>query len=321
MIALEPRTAAETATELYLELLKRSLLSLLDEDESYPQPSVEDDGRPEGPLSKLAAAGLFLVGRTPALQGAGRRLGGRPPRSLKAVSSFDREKRLDGRGFPSRALTMIGMRRLDNVQALVEDVLARNVPGDLIESGVWRGGSTIFMRGLLAVHGVADRVVWVADSFEGPPRPGQEGMERSFDSPEQGRAWKAAIGRHPRAIMAMAANLRRGTSYDDVRESFARYGLLDEQVRFLRGWFHETLPSAPIERLALLRLDGDLYDSTYQALEALYPKLSVGGYAIVDDYGSFSECRRAVDDYLRGAGGDVEPRCITDRALFGGRDA
>jgi hypothetical protein len=116
--------------------------------------------------------------------------------------------------------------------------------------------------------------------------------------------------------MVMAARLRDGTSYDDVREHFERYGLLDDQVRFLRGWFHETLPAAPIERLALLRLDGDLYDSTFQALQALYPKLSVGGYAIVDDYGSFSECRRAVHDYLRIAGCEAELRRVDDEAVY-----
>jgi hypothetical protein len=107
-----------------------------------------------------------------------------------------------------------------------------------------------------------------------------------------------------------------GMSYDEVRERFDRYGLLDDQVQFLRGWFRDTLPSAPIERLALLRLDGDLYDSTYDALDALYPRLSTGGYAIVDDYNTYKECRRAVHDYLgrTGAGADIQP--IDDEAVF-----
>jgi Macrocin-O-methyltransferase (TylF) len=107
-----------------------------------------------------------------------------------------------------------------------------------------------------------------------------------------------------------------GMSYEEVRERFDRYGLLDDQVQFLKGWFRDTLPSAPIERLALLRLDGDLYDSTYDALDALYPRLSTGGYAIVDDYNTFDECRRAVHDYLgrTGAGADIQP--IDDEAVF-----
>ncbi len=68
-------------------------------------------------------------------------------------------------------------------------------------------------------------------------------------------------------------------------------------MRFLEGWFRDTLPNAPIESLAVIRLDGDLYESTTDALAALYPKLSPGGFVIVDDYGAFEPCRRAVDDY------------------------
>ena len=120
----------------------------------------------------------------------------------------------------------------------------------------------------------------------------------------------------PARTQAIIDELMRRTSYEEVRENFDRFGLLDDQVRFLPGWFHETLPSAPIERLALLRLDGDLYDSTYDALHALYPKLSNGGYAIVDDYGTFQECRQAVQDYLdtTGARADLQP--IDDDAVY-----
>jgi len=84
---------------------------------------------------------------------------------------------------------------------------------------------------------------------------------------------------------------------EEVQLNFARYGLLDEQVRFLPGWFRDTLPSAPIEKLALLRLDGDLYESTMDGLVNLYPKLSVGGYVIIDDYGAIEACKQAVHDY------------------------
>ena len=82
-----------------------------------------------------------------------------------------------------------------------------------------------------------------------------------------------------------------------VQDNFRRYGLLDQQVRFLKGWFRDTLPTAPIERLAVLRLDGDLYESTIQALDGLYHKLSVGGFVIVDDYGNVPACRQAVHDF------------------------
>jgi O-methyltransferase len=88
-------------------------------------------------------------------------------------------------------------------------------------------------------------------------------------------------------------------SLDEVRANFARYGLLDEQVRFLPGWFRDTLPGAPIERISVLRLDGDMYESTWVALEALYPKLARGGYVVVDDYLNIAACRAAVDDFRR----------------------
>jgi len=85
-------------------------------------------------------------------------------------------------------------------------------------------------------------------------------------------------------------------SLEDVRKNFERYELLDDQVQFLVGWFKDTLPSAPIDRLAVLRLDGDMYESTIQSLDALYPKLSPGGYCIIDDH-HLPECRAAVADY------------------------
>ncbi len=82
-----------------------------------------------------------------------------------------------------------------------------------------------------------------------------------------------------------------------VRANFERYGLLDDQVRFLPGWFKDTLQDAPIDRISLLRLDGDLYESTIQGLDALYPRLSRGGFCIIDDYHAIEACRQAVTDY------------------------
>jgi hypothetical protein len=80
--------------------------------------------------------------------------------------------------------------------------------------------------------------------------------------------------------------------------------MLDSQVKFLKGWFKDTLPLAPIERLALMRLDGDYYESTWDALNNLYDKLSIGGFVIIDDYGedSWTYCRKAVDDFRRERG-------------------
>jgi hypothetical protein len=86
-------------------------------------------------------------------------------------------------------------------------------------------------------------------------------------------------------------------SQEQVRANFARYDLLDDQVQFLEGWFKDTLPTAPVGALAVLRLDGDYYESTIQILEALYHKVSPGGFVIVDDYGCIEACRQAVTDF------------------------
>jgi len=177
-------------------------------------------------------------------------------------------------GFPH---TMLNRRRVENIEFCLDTILKENVPGDCMECGVWRGGSVIFMRGYLAAHGVTDRTVWVADSFEGIPAP---------SLPQDG-------GLH----LSKETHPMLAIDLETVRNLFERYGLLDEQVRFLKGWFKDTLPQAPVERLALLRLDGDLYESTMDALEALYDKVVPGGFVIIDDYGCLEPCRRAVTEF------------------------
>lgn len=194
--------------------------------------------------------------------------------------AFDPALREQGQDWPRVAHTMVGRKRLDNLQQCVETALAEGVPGDLIETGVWRGGCTVLMRAILKAHGDATRTVWVADSFEGLPRPDAE-------------RFPADRGDTHHEVDYLRV------SEDDVRETFRRYGLLDAQVRFLKGWFRDTLPHAPIERLAVLRLDGDMYESTIDALDALYPKLSPRGFVIVDDYGAIPACRQATEDYRR----------------------
>jgi len=96
-------------------------------------------------------------------------------------------------------------------------------------------------------------------------------------------------------------------SLEEVQNNFKKYGLLDDQVKFLKGYFIDTLPKAPIERLAVLRVDGDLYESVKQTLDYMYPKVSPGGYILLDDYGDhLPPARKAVDDY-RQAHGITEP--------------
>lgn len=210
----------------------------------------------------------------------------------REVVAFDEKRRTNGFDFPTTAHTMIGTRRLDNVRECVESVLADGIPGDLVETGVWRGGTCIFMRGILKAHGVTDRTVWVADSFQGLP-------------PADVEAYPADAG-----IPFDAMTDVLGVSADQVRENFRRYDLLDDQVRFVEGFFRDTLPTAPIERLAVLRLDGDMYESTANALDNLYPKLSQGGYLIIDDYRLVPACRQAVTDYRNRHGIETPIRAI-----------
>lgn len=186
-----------------------------------------------------------------------------------------------GQTWPLIGETMVGVPRLDNLQACIESVVADGVPGDLIETGVWRGGASIFMRGVLKALEVSDRRVWVADSFQGLPPPDDRVAGDRGDIHHQ--------------ISGLAVSL------ETVQANFGRYGLLDDQVRFLPGWFRDTLPGLGQERWAIIRLDGDMYESTMDALEHLYPRLSPGGYVIVDD-GSLPSCRVAVDDYRRREG-------------------
>lgn len=193
---------------------------------------------------------------------------------------IDLEKRLEGRDVPIYAETMIGMKRLNNLQQCIIDILRLDIPGDLIETGVWRGGATIFMRGVLKTYNVTNRIVWVADSFEGIPKPNKE--KYPADALEGDKL-------HSFDYLKV--------SIDEVKNNFSNYSLWDDQVKFLEGWFKDTLPKAPIEKLAILRLDGDLYESTMDALVNLYPKLSIGGYCIIDDYGVLRGCRQAVEDY------------------------
>jgi Macrocin-O-methyltransferase (TylF) len=201
------------------------------------------------------------------------------------------------------AISMLPVARFDHLRACIEDIVDRDVPGDFIETGVWRGGATIFMRAVLRAHGVTNRTVWVADSFEGLPEP----------DPEK---FPIEAKMHGSAVMRKRYN-HFAVSLEDVQRNFKAFGLLDENVRFLKGWFRDTLPSAPITTLALMRLDGDYYDSTMDSLTHLYDKLSPGGYAIIDDYGedTWTSCRQAVDEF-RQRRGITEPMIRVDSKCY-----
>jgi hypothetical protein len=254
-------TAAFDATQAYLELLKRSLNGL-----AAPTPfsvvAIGDGTAEIKPVPEALARNMSKHGC-----------------------------------WPANGFTMIGMERTENLQACIEDVLANEVPGDMIETGVWRGGATILMAALLKVHGVSDRIVFVADSFEGVPPPDAE-------------TFPLDAGLHLNTLEKLSVSLEL------VQDNFARFGLLDDQVRFVKGWFRDTLPTLSDRTWSVIRLDGDLYESTINGLEHLYPNLSAGGYLIVDDYGALPQCRTAVHDYRDANGIEEEIRKIDSAGVF-----
>jgi O-methyltransferase len=196
---------------------------------------------------------------------------------IEQVPESERYERLAGRDWPAQGSTMIGLARLTNLQRCIQTVLADDVPGDLIEAGVWRGGAAIFMRGLLDLYG-SERLVWAADSFAGLPEPDPV-------------AYPADDGDGHHEIDYLAVPL------EDVRRNFSRYDIPTAGVRFVEGWFRDTLPTLGDKQWSLVRLDGDMYESTMVGLEHLYPGLSPGGFIVVDDYGAVAGCKRAVDDF------------------------
>jgi O-methyltransferase len=199
-----------------------------------------------------------------------------------AQDVYDPARRAVGQDWPSHAETMIGTARMRNLRTLTQRALDENTPGDLIETGVWRGGACIYMRGILAAAGDTKRRVFVADSFRGLPPPDETAYPADAGDPH-----------HTFSQLAI--------SRADVAANFRRYGLLDDQVIFLEGWFKDTLPTAPIDQLAVLRLDGDMYESTMDTLNALYGKVSPGGFVIVDDY-VLKACEAAVQDFRKQRG-------------------
>jgi len=211
-------------------------------------------------------------------------LGAQPDGTVTSRELRGDERRLRSAGmdWPLHGLTMVGLGRLDDLQACVESIVAEGVEGDVIETGAWRGGASILVRATLDSLG-DDRTVWVADSFQG---------------------FHAGDGTDSEAERLSAFD-HLAAPLDEVRANFARFGC-DRNVRFVPGFFEDTLAGLADRHWALVRLDADTYEPTRLGLEHLYPGLVSGGHLIVDDYGSFQGCRQAVDQY-RAAHAITEP--------------
>jgi O-methyltransferase len=254
--------------DLYIELVKRSVNGDLHGPQSIIVP-VDPRRRTSKLINRMMSSRGLSVGRRIEVPESAYAEGAGWPASMAEGRSRGRSS------WPDTGESMAGRARLDNVHEAVDSVLEENIPGNLIETGVWRGGATILMRAVLKARRCSDRFVFVADSFQGLPA--------------------ATVASDDAGYLHLDSGL--AVSLDEVRENFRRYQLLDDQVRFVKGWFSETLPDLLEERWAVVRLDGDMYESTMDGLVNLYPGLSSGGWLIVDDYGTYVSCRRAVDEY------------------------
>ena len=179
----------------------------------------------------------------------------------------------------------IGRTRLDHLERCLDLVRAEAVAGDLLDCSTGRGGAAVFLRAYLAAHELPDRTVWVADRFRATPEPARE----------------ATIVDEEMSAFQADLNL--------VRDAFERFDLLDGRVRFLTGPMEATLAEADVESVALLRLGAGIGDAAGAALDALYPKLSIGGFVVVDDHAE-ATCARAVADFRQAHGVEEQVEAI-----------
>jgi O-methyltransferase len=277
-VGVDDGSEASRLRTLYLDLLKAALVNTL-----YPE-------------HELRIELLEKQGRQPDHARAMRDIRYADPTRFAELLTC----KADGRNWYGRVTrfshTMIGLRRLQNLEWCASRLFREGVEGDFMEAGVCQGGAAIFMRALQLAHAEGDRRMWLADSFEGLPEP-VCAVDQGYDFQEAVQPWLAA-------------------SLEAVQDNFRTYGLLSDQVRFIPGWFDRTLAHAPVERLAMLRIDADLYASTIEVLRRLYDKVAPGGFVIVDDYHVFPPCKVAVDEF-REAEGITEPLVRIDwSAIF-----
>ncbi len=196
----------------------------------------------------------------------------------------------------ARPYTLTSPERLIALMDATSYVVRRDIPGALVECGVWRGGSVLAAIEVLLRLNVTDRDIYLYDTFEGMTAPTefdtssfeeeQSALEEWKRSEGEGRrAWEWAFGTHVFKL-------------DDVRQLLHDTGYPAERIHFVVGPVEETLPAQGPDRIALLRLDTDWYESTRHELVHLYPKLSEGGVLIIDDYGHWDGARRAVDEHF-----------------------
>lgn len=199
--------------------------------------------------------------------------------------------------------TMVGFGRLISAYDAVRVVDREHVPGAIVECGVFKGGSTAVMT----MAASPERKIWMFDSFEGLPEPGALDGEQAVTY--AGNRGGGALAPIDRCVGPL----------ETVEHLFFDVLRIDRARVFIRkGWFQDTLPAArhEIGPIAVLRLDGDWYESTKVCLDNLYDLVSPGGYVIIDDYGYWEGARKAVDEFLAARGLAVELERVDESALW-----
>ncbi len=243
-----------------------------------------------------------------------------PVRTLKDRTAMIRAPRESGGerdGGPTGTgflpYTDMGRVRLDALHEDLDTIRTELVEGDLVDCGTGRGGAAVFMRGYLDVHGVTAPKVWVADTFTASTTkvlPAKAELRRPRTVFQ-----KVRRSRMLAPVPAGWAGLRAWLpSLNDVRQAFSRFDLLDKRVRFLQGPFGRTLPRAKIDKVALLRIGTGSGRHAKEILEALYDKVPVGGFIVVDDYAD-PECQAQVDEFRSARGIDDLMRRPDDRGV------
>ncbi len=203
-----------------------------------------------------------------------------------------------------RAFTMLTHPRLVNLHRQVETCEKRKIPGAFVECGTWKGGAVGLMALANLRHGKARRILHLFDSFEGIPEP-DAAVDGSL-AVEQVRSVQGGVDGRLVAVQGLYEKFAGsvGTLEDNRRLLEKEIGYPAEFIRYHRGWFQETVPAdaGAIGSIAILRLDGDWYASTKVCLDHLYPRVVPGGFVIVDDYGTYEGCRKAVDEYREAKG-------------------
>ena len=188
--------------------------------------------------------------------------------------------------------TMTSRERVATLVRAVDYVVAQAIPGDFVECGVAAGGSSMAMALALLAHGVNDRGLWLYDTFEGMPEPGEHVL---------GRYGANAIQTY-RKRQVGGKSTWINISLETVQENMARTGYPAARVTYVKGKVESTLAERPPERVSMLRCDTDWYESTKAELEVLWPRLSPGGIVLFDDYYRWQGSRKAADDYFKANG-------------------